>query len=230
MCKVAGCSFPNLAKGYCSGHYQRVKNGQPLDKPMRGRLTDEEFFNYKCPIRQPGECWLWTSPVDPKGYGRWRRGSKGAHRASYTMFVGPIPDGMTVDHTCFNPTCVNPEHLRLLTHSQNSANSRRALSETCGQGHPFSGANLYRYKDGRRGCRTCMQELGKAASARKKERRFGEGLSLSRIEQIRSALLEWEDSGRLAHGRPAQALIYAAPDLLAYIDLLLCELDTEAVA
>lgn len=66
-------------------------------------------------------CWEWQRSKNPKGYGnltidgeRWP-----AHRWYYTQHVGPIPEGMQLDHLCRNPSCVNPDHLEPVTHAQN---------------------------------------------------------------------------------------------------------------
>ena len=68
------------------------------------------------PIPESG-CWLWTACVDHHGYGRFTPCGKGttqrAHIISYKLYVGPIPDGMLVLHSCDTPACVNPDHLHL---------------------------------------------------------------------------------------------------------------------
>ena len=83
----------------------------------------------------PDECWPWTAAHARDGYGKfgtshskWQR----AHRVAYEIAVGPIPPGMMIDHTCNNPDCVNPSHLRLATPSQNRFNTRRYRSNRCG--------------------------------------------------------------------------------------------------
>lgn len=81
-----------------------------------------------------GECWCWTRSVSEAGYGRITIRLKGermprgfwVHRVAWELFVGPIPAGMTVDHRieegiCTDKSCWRPEHLRLLTLSQNSS-------------------------------------------------------------------------------------------------------------
>lgn len=73
--------------------------------------------------RRDDECWEWSG-FKFRGYGRmgnvWGRGSMGAHRVSYILHVGEIPDGLTVLHECDNPQCTNPKHLRLGTNADNN--------------------------------------------------------------------------------------------------------------
>lgn len=65
----------------------------------------------------PGDCWLWTGTIRPDGYGQVTVGRKQqrAHRLVYELLVGPIPEGLTLDHLCRNPPCVNPDHLEPVT-------------------------------------------------------------------------------------------------------------------
>jgi len=88
------------------------------------RVSDEDLqrariFN-KCRMSETG-CWLWTGPTNGKGYGVFYVGTKNrhAHRCSYEVFKGPIPDGLHILHRCHTPLCVNPAHLRAGTHQEN---------------------------------------------------------------------------------------------------------------
>ncbi len=69
---------------------------------------------------QPTGCWHWTGAKTDKGYGRfYLNGNKHAHRISYELLIGPIPNGLVIDHLCRNPSCVNPAHLEPVTHVEN---------------------------------------------------------------------------------------------------------------
>lgn len=75
-------------------------------------------------------CWVWTKSVTPYGYGQFYGGH--AHTYSWTLEHGPIEPGMKVDHMCHNPPCVNPVHLRLVTHAVNIQNQGTSRSNTSG--------------------------------------------------------------------------------------------------
>lgn len=83
-------------------------------------ITDYERLAAKISI-SPGGCWLWTARLNEHGYGNfWLLGKLSlAHRASYELHVGPIPEGLTLDHLCRVRRCVNPEHLEPVTQAEN---------------------------------------------------------------------------------------------------------------
>lgn len=110
-------------------------------------------------------CRVWDGVRDRRGYGQLNivrdDGTKkkaSAHRVAYELSNGPIPEGMTVDHTCFNPACVNPQHLRLLTLSENSSLQRKTVSPDCQRGHAWTPENTGISSSGARYCRTCARD------------------------------------------------------------------------
>ena len=105
-------------------------------EPVNGYSeTAESRFWAKVDQGGDGGCWLWLAALSEHGYGRLGRGGKRggvvlAHRFAYELLVGPIPEGMSIDHRCHNPTCVNPEHLRPATHKQNLENRAGARADS----------------------------------------------------------------------------------------------------
>lgn len=93
----------------------------------------------------PGECWNWTKSVDSSGYGQVKHLGKilKAHRISYEVHVGKIPDGLCVLHKCDNPSCVNPNHLRVGTKLDNTrdmiSKGRARFKEGTGAIDPLRG-------------------------------------------------------------------------------------------
>ena len=107
-------------------------------------------------------CWVWSGGRIHEGYGVFWLGGKTlrAHRWAYETFVGPIPEGLVLDHLCRRPECVNPEHLEPVTQSVNI--NRGVLWEKekthCSRGHAYDEVNTYIDPDGHRHCRACRRE------------------------------------------------------------------------
>jgi hypothetical protein len=85
---------------------------------------------------EDGECWRWTAAFSNRGYSAYRESS--GHRYSYAIHVGPIPDGLEIDHLCRNKWCVNPDHLEAVTPSENTL---RAKGDHCKHGHEYTPEN-----------------------------------------------------------------------------------------
>jgi hypothetical protein len=88
----------------------------------RAKSVKERFFKFVSKSKLDGDCWLWNGGTTIFGYGEMggeNRTNLLAHRLSYETFVGPIPDGMYVLHSCDIPSCINPEHLFIGTQKDN---------------------------------------------------------------------------------------------------------------
>jgi hypothetical protein len=113
-------------------------------------------------VDKSGECWIWTAALDQDGYGKCRYGGsvQRAHRVAWDMLVGPIPDGLHLDHLCRVRACVNPMHLEPVTNRVNLLRgdthaARNAAKTHCPKGHEYTDENTQRKSNGSRICRTC---------------------------------------------------------------------------
>jgi hypothetical protein len=133
-------------------------------------------------VDKSGECWIWTaSTAGPGQYGHFHvsGGRKSrvrvyAHRWSYEQVNGPIPDGLTIDHLCRVPRCVNPDHLEPVTLRENQR--RRTgfkrgpynVGAYCRQGHERTPENTRIDSRGARICKLCSR----AAVAKSRAKRM----------------------------------------------------------
>lgn len=118
-------------------------------------------------------CWIWGGAVMKGGYGNLCRDQRNyrAHRWTYELLAGPIPDGLQLDHLCRVRLCVNPAHLEPVDNWTNTLRgsneiARHAMKTECDHGHPFDQANTYHWRGGRY-CRACRAD----AKRRQRERR-----------------------------------------------------------
>jgi hypothetical protein len=160
---------------------------QPIPPaPMKERLAAQTR-------EAPNGCHHWTGMINATtGYGTigLNNVNNYVHRLAYTIFVGPIPEGMKIDHVCHNGDpkcrgevicmhrrCLNPEHLEAVPHRQNILRShltvagKNAKKTHCKYGHEFTPENTI-WRDGdKRKCRACHNRLQRLAGARRRAAR-----------------------------------------------------------
>lgn len=132
----------------------------------RGRGNTSKHCSIECRllarIEIGPDCWNWTGLIDARGYGQMRLrygdAARKAHRLCYEQFVGPIPEGLQLDHLCRNRLCVNPDHLEPVTNRENTLrgdapNAVAHRTGICQRGH-----QMETLPNGRRRCRKCENE------------------------------------------------------------------------
>jgi hypothetical protein len=135
-CIVEGCNRKKYhSKFYCSMHYRRLKFTGTLDGGSKERLPLEQRFWKK--VEKTDACWIWNGGKQDGGYGVIGSGGKSgkqllAHRYSYQLHKGIIPESMVVMHSCDNPSCVNPDHLSIGTFKDNTQDAlKKGRLKTC---------------------------------------------------------------------------------------------------
>lgn len=124
-CSIEGCAQPSSTRGWCKNHYQRWRrHGDPQGGGFPLGLAPDQGFRAR--VAQVGDCLIWQSSKSNDGYGFFYTDGHlvMAHRWAFEQEYGPIPEGMQVDHICHHEACVNHEHLRLATPSENSSYRR----------------------------------------------------------------------------------------------------------
>lgn len=164
------CNGKFYARDLCRTCYDRWRQRNGRKTPPRDPY--EKFWRQ---VQKSEGCWLWLGKRDQKGYGtvRWKQQQKGAHRVSYEALVGPIPEGLTLDHLCRVRNCVNPAHLEPVTHRENvlrgtsimAVNSRKTH---CLRGHELTPENIYvcSSQPTSRRCKTCHLQRQRDARRR----------------------------------------------------------------
>lgn len=150
-----------------------MRTVEPMDKRIaRMTLVDERG------------CWLWQGALRSDGYvqikittGFRQHRLAYAHRVAYEALVGPIPEGLTIDHLCRVRHCCNPAHLEVVTHRENCLRgtgvSAIAVTKThCPQGHEYTPENTQRGGKGERVCATCKRARSRAYKERRRRSRI----------------------------------------------------------
>jgi hypothetical protein len=126
--------------------------------------TEKRGLKRKGYVKHLNGCWTYEGALDGDGYGiitihlgNRRNTTKGAHRYFWEKWIGPIKEGMQLDHKCRTRSCVNPKHLREVTHEKNVALAQpyRVKKTHCKRGHELRDGNLYVHPKGWRTCKTC---------------------------------------------------------------------------
>jgi hypothetical protein len=149
-------------------------------KPLADRLWAHVDKDGPIPPHRPelGPCWPWTGKAESRGHGQIMLNYRhhATHRVAYELLVGPIPEGLTLDHLCHNGSgcpggdtcphrrCCNPAHLEPVTMQENMRRGEgppaiNARKTHCNRGHEYTSENTYVMKTGarkgKRMCRTC---------------------------------------------------------------------------
>ena len=175
----------DAAKTFCGrfGQDTDTKDSRPLcGTCIRGKDRDKWVSRFWEKVDKSGECWVWTSAFNNKGYGVFNAGGRVryAHRISVVLSGREIPEGLVLDHLCRRPLCVNPEHLEVVTQRVNMERSISATKTICKNGHPFSDENTYRRKDNNgRMCRSCHRERMAAKRVRALRQHSGTAQSIA---------------------------------------------------
>lgn len=169
-CSVEECPRTSATRGWCDKHYRRWKaHGDPTKtlRPQLVRGSVKLRFWSKVQLPDDNGCMLWTDAVDDDGYGVFNffGKQKRTSRLAYELLVGPIPEGLTIDHTCRVRRCAAIAHLEPVTVAENTRRGTAWQANRnkthCKYGHEYNEDNT-RYVQGKSGtqrqCRACDRD------------------------------------------------------------------------
>ncbi len=159
---ISGADYPVLEKVW-DNDADDAYDPTPVPPPEPDKTLEDRFW---AKVDKTDDCWLWTGAINQSGYGTLSLGSRsegtiGAHRASYILNIGTIPDGLQLDHLCRVRHCVRPEHLEAVTPRENKRRGEgvagtKSRQTHCVHGHVFDEANTHIRSNGTRQCRECQ--------------------------------------------------------------------------
>jgi hypothetical protein len=178
-CSIDQCERPSKAHGMCGMHNERRRRNGDANNPGKYALDPlERLAQYVSP-GAPDECWIWRGTTNADGYGaiRIKNARLPAHRFVYEVMVGPIPDGLHLDHVwargCTSRSCVNPAHLEPVTLVENvmrgnGVGAVNARKTTCPQGHEYDKVWVDAIGRASRQCSTCQREWARRNPRRRR--------------------------------------------------------------
>lgn len=148
-----------------SSRVRRVRGSSGMKRQRAPRIvgTDEERFLAKVAQFLPSDCWTWLAGKSDTGYGSFRADGRtwNAHQWAYEHWIGPVPDGLQLDHFfCNDRGCASPFHVRPVTQYENILRGNGVTvkfvgATRCLRGHLLEGHNLIINNRGHRVCRIC---------------------------------------------------------------------------
>lgn len=202
-CLEAECTLPVRARGLCNTHYYYNRRHGTLP-PI---VAVDRVARFWARVDRSGggsACWPWTAAINGNGYGStaWKGRICTPHRIAYELLVGPIPDGMDLDHlchtrdqfcrggkTCPHRRCANPAHLEPVPGLVNVMRGRSPHAEAarqthCAQGHEFTPENTRIYPSRKqRVCLTCKRSAARETQQRKGKKHYREYMRAYRAKK-----------------------------------------------